>query len=62
MKRVFLGMILAVSFCGFVSCAEYEENDDEDIREKCMKDPTLPICQEEPGNVIPEENPLVDEF
>ena len=56
MKRFFLGMILAVSFCGFVGCADYE-GDDEDIREKCLKDPSLPVCQENPGNEEPDTNP-----
>ncbi|WP_405325042.1 hypothetical protein [Fibrobacter sp.] len=60
MKRIFLGMILAVSLCGFVGCAEYE-GDDEDIHEKCLKDPNLPVCQENPGNEEPESNPSMNE-
>ena len=60
MKRFFLGMIIAVSLCGFVGCADYEGDDDEDVREKCLKDPSLPICQENPGNDEPESTPTID--
>ena len=47
MKRFLLEFLLAVSICGLMGCAEYEENDDyESVHEKCKREPTLPICDE----------------
>ena len=46
MKRIFLGVVVAASLLGFAGCAEYEESDNESIREQCMKDPHLPFCDE----------------
>jgi hypothetical protein len=61
MKRVLLGMFLMFSLAGFVACADYE-GDDEDVREKCLKDPSLPICQENPGDDEPEPTSSNDDF
>ena len=51
MKRVLLGMFLALSLCNFVACAT-SEDEEESLREKCYADPHLPECQE-----LPEEEP-----
>ncbi len=47
MKRVFLGMFLAVSLCSFVGCAAPDDSDYETLREKCQDNPSLPECQDE---------------
>ena len=60
MKRIFLGMILAVSLCGFVGCAEYD-GEEESVSEKCLKDPSLPICEEIPQNQETEQTPSEDD-
>ena len=46
MKRLFLGMFLAIVALGIVGCTTYAESDDEDLHEKCLKEPNLPVCQE----------------
>ena len=48
MKRVFLGMFLAVSLCGFVGCAASDDEDEESLREMCQIEPSLPECQDLP--------------
>ncbi len=47
MKKILLGLFLAISVCGFVGCNEYEDNDYETLREKCKNRPSLPECQED---------------
>ena len=61
MKRIFLGAVVAASLLGFAGCAEYEESDNESIREQCMKDPHLPFCDEAPGEQIEPETPSIDD-
>ena len=56
MKRIFLGMFLAVSLWGFVGCAEYE-GDEESVSEQCRNDPSLPICENNTQNPGMEETP-----
>ena len=47
MKRVLLGLFLAMSVCGFVGCAAPDDSDYETLREKCKDRPSLPECQED---------------
>ena len=60
MKRIFLGMFLAVSLWGFAGCAEYD-GDEESVSEQCRKDPSLPICEDVPQNQETEQTPSNEE-
>ena len=63
MKRVLLGLFLTMSICGFVGCAEYEGDKGANMQDECVKDPNLPMCQNNPGNDQPEEPPSTgDDF
>ena len=46
MKSVFLGLFFAVAVLGFVGCSDYDEENDLNIREQCLQEPSLPICQD----------------
>ena len=63
MKRILLGLCFAMSLVGMVGCSTYVEGeDDESIREKCMENPNLPICQETPSNSDDmNDNPSMDD-
>ena len=56
MKRVLLGLFLAMSVCGFVGCATSDDSDEESLRERCYAEPQLPECNESP-DITPEEPP-----
>ena len=62
MKRVFFGMFFAMSLVGFAGCTHYVDSDNEDIVKQCLDDPSLPICQDDPGDDDgSEDNPSLDD-
>lgn len=61
MKRILMGIFFAMSLVGMVGCTTYVEGEEEEgIREKCMENPNLPICQETPANDDQDDNSSMD--
>lgn len=64
MNRFFMGMLFAFSLLGFAGCTSYtaDANGEEDLHEKCLKEPNLPICQENRNDDEREDDlPTLDE-